>query len=102
MTGTSRCPRLIMACRAGNIFLYARSPVAPKKTSASEYVFDKVVSSGHSWFLAGLLQMAAELVAHRREKLVCKIGFASRTEPLVQRTGENRHRHEIGRASCRE
>jgi hypothetical protein len=35
--------------------------------------------------------MAAELVAHRREKLVCKIRFASRTEPLVQRTRENRH-----------
>ena len=35
MTGTSRCPRRAIACRAGKIFLYARSPVAPKNTSAS-------------------------------------------------------------------
>src|ERR1700681_960814 len=30
-------PRLTMACRAGKIFLRARSPVAPKKTNASEW-----------------------------------------------------------------
>ena len=34
----SRCPRLIIACSDGKIFLYARSPVAPKKTSASEWI----------------------------------------------------------------
>src|SRR5712691_7403874 len=32
----SRWPRRIIACRAGKICLYARSPVVPKKTSASE------------------------------------------------------------------
>lgn len=34
---TLRCPRLTIACSDGKIFLYARSPVAPKKTSASEW-----------------------------------------------------------------
>src|SRR5450631_738505 len=35
-TGHGSVPRRTMFCRAGNIFLKARSPVAPKKTSASE------------------------------------------------------------------
>src|SRR4051794_30233952 len=35
MTGTSSVPRRTRAWRAGKIFLCARSPVAPKKTSAS-------------------------------------------------------------------
>ena len=34
--GTSRWPRRIIACSAGKIFLNARSPVAPKNTSASD------------------------------------------------------------------
>ena len=34
--GASSEPRLSMCCNAGKIFLYARSPVAPKNTSASE------------------------------------------------------------------
>ena len=38
MTGTLRWPRLAIACSEGKIFLYARSPVAPKNTSASECV----------------------------------------------------------------
>ena len=37
MTGTSRWPRLTIACSDGKIFLYARSPVAPKNTRASEW-----------------------------------------------------------------
>src|SRR5580692_9233775 len=37
MIGTFRCPRFTIACSDGKIFLYARSPVAPKKTSASEW-----------------------------------------------------------------
>ena len=36
ITGTLRWPRFTIACSAGKIFLYARSPVAPKKTKASE------------------------------------------------------------------
>src|SRR5689334_22301702 len=36
MTGQSRLPRFTMLCSAGKIFLYARSPVAPKNTRASE------------------------------------------------------------------
>src|SRR5882762_3828120 len=43
MTGTFRCPRLTIAWSAGKIFLWARSPVAPKKTSASDDVGVKVV-----------------------------------------------------------
>src|SRR5262249_54786668 len=38
MIGSVRCPRRIMCWRAGKIFLYARSPVAPKKTRASDRV----------------------------------------------------------------
>src|SRR5713101_2656646 len=37
MTGMSRWPRFAIACSAGKIFLNARSPVAPKKTRASEW-----------------------------------------------------------------
>ena len=36
MTGTSSVPRFTIACSDGKIFLYARSPVAPKNTSASD------------------------------------------------------------------
>jgi len=36
ITGTLRWPRFTMACNVGKIFLWARSPVAPKKTKASE------------------------------------------------------------------
>src|SRR5271156_2766703 len=39
ITGTFRFPRFTMACSAGKIFLCARSPVAPKKTSASDGTF---------------------------------------------------------------
>src|SRR6185436_13838385 len=38
MTGTFSSPRAAIACSDGKIFLYARSPVAPKNTSASERV----------------------------------------------------------------
>jgi hypothetical protein len=33
LPGTLRCPRFSIACSAGKIFLYARSPVAPKETN---------------------------------------------------------------------
>src|SRR4030095_11947419 len=36
MIGMFRFPRSTSACNAGKIFLKARSPVAPKKTKASE------------------------------------------------------------------
>ena len=36
-TGTLSVPRFTMACSAGKIFLYARSPVAPKNTNVSEW-----------------------------------------------------------------
>ncbi len=36
ITGTFRWPRRTMPWSAGKIFLYARSPLAPKKTRASQ------------------------------------------------------------------
>ena len=51
MTGTSSWPRLAMACSAGKIFLYARSPVAPKNTSASERV--SAIAVSHRHFVVG-------------------------------------------------
>ena len=36
MTGTLRFPRWIMCCKDGKICLYAKSPVAPKNTRASD------------------------------------------------------------------
>ncbi len=51
MTGVSRWPRLIIAWSDGKIFLYARSPVAPKNTRASEL----------EWLIAGSLASPATL-----------------------------------------
>src|SRR5262252_5875067 len=83
----SRWPRLIIACKAGKIFLYARSPVAPKNTRASEFVSLIVPSS------RDLLEMSAEPKSHRREKLVLIIGITARGEAFIKRCAENRSRH---------
>src|SRR5215468_2353904 len=79
MTGTLRCPRLTIACSAGKIFLYARSPVAPKKTRASEWEPCIAFSS-----CGGFFQMSTELVTHGREQFVGEICLAARAEPLIQ------------------
>ena len=97
MTGTSSWPRLHHRLQGGKIFLYARSPVAPKNTRASE-----------QWRLIGLpsqrtrlahlsarrsrlrvhcprlFEVPAELEAHRRQQLVGEVGLAARGEALVQ------------------
>src|SRR4030095_14324999 len=65
MTGTLRWPRFTIVCNDGKIFLWARSPVAPKKTSASDWDAFMVNS-----LLPGLFYVAAELETHRREQLV--------------------------------
>ena len=64
ITGTSRLPRLASACRAGNIFLWARSPVAPKNTSASEEgVFDAMPSfTGSDIVFMSLIAFPASLL----------------------------------------
>src|SRR5215468_3568242 len=80
----SRLPRLIMACKAGKIFLYARSPVAPKNTRASECI-SLIVPS-----LRNLFEMATESESHRREELVLIIGVTARGEAFIERSGENR------------
>src|SRR5262249_18191640 len=79
MTGTLRCPRLTIACSAGKIFLYARSPVASKKTRASAWEPCIAFSS-----CGGFFQMSTELVTHGREQFVGEICLAARAEPLVQ------------------
>ena len=68
MIGTSRCPRRIIAWSAGKIFLNARSPVAPRKTNAS----DRTVL-----IESALLDVAAELEPHRGQQPVLEIGFAA-------------------------
>src|ERR1700751_3844670 len=55
MTGTLRWPRFTIACSAGKIFLYARSPVAPKKTRASDWESLIVLSLPRRCSLAGRL-----------------------------------------------
>ena len=47
MTGTSRWPCLTIAWSAGKIFLWARSPVAPKNTNASDWGAPIVSSWNH-------------------------------------------------------
>src|SRR5262245_63161630 len=85
MTGMSSEPRRIIACNAGKIFLWARSPVAPKKTSASE------------WSAMGLarlfLEVTAETEPHRRLDLLREVRFAARREAAVQRRAQHRSGH---------
>src|SRR4030095_1373098 len=90
MTGTLRWPRLIIACKDGKIFLCARSPVAPKKTSASEWGTFIMSSS-----LGGFFQVPAALVAHRGEQLVGKICLATRAKTLIQRSCQDMSRHTL-------
>src|SRR5262249_3036918 len=88
MTGTLRCPRLTIACSAGKIFLYARSPVAPKKTRASEWESCIAFSS---W--GGFFQMSTELVTHGREQFVGEICLTAQAEPLVQSSRQDMRWH---------
>ena len=89
MTGTSSVPRRIIACSAGKIFLNARSPVAPRKTNAS----DRSAAMGR-----GLLHVTAERQAHRRQQPVLKIRVAARCKPREQRRGEHVHGHRLLRS----
>src|SRR5262249_14622527 len=87
-TGTFRWPRRTIPCSAGKIFLYARSPVAPKKTRAAEldsFMLDSL--------FRGFFEMSTELETHRREQLVLIIRLAARAEALIERGGEDRHRY---------
>src|SRR5262245_24734854 len=84
MMGTRSFPRLAIACRAGKIFLYARSPVAPNSTSASDWAELIAASLG-----CGLLHVSPEFETHRRKQLVLKIGLAAGVETLIDRCGEH-------------
>ena len=109
MTGTFSRPRLTMVCSAGKIFLYARSPVAPKKTRASDAVQHPVVTprdlrSRRSRRLCRRAELrprsSAVFPSGRRignrmaeSSLSGKVGFAARGEPLVQGRGQHGGRH---------
>src|SRR5215831_9660925 len=84
MTGIARWPRLTIACSAGKIFLYARSPVAPKKTSASEWE-PSITSSSCS----GFFQVPSELIAHSRKQSIREICLAARAKALIERRRED-------------
>src|SRR5680860_192408 len=83
----SSSPFFTIAYSVGKIFLYARSPVAPKKTNASERA--GLATSGL------LLVVPAEFLAHGRHHLVAEIGGAARREALVQGGGEDRGRYAL-------
>src|SRR2546430_7199676 len=88
MTGTLRCPRCTIACSAGKIFLYARSPVAPKKTRASAW--ETCIASSSC---GGFFQMSPELIAQSREQFICEICLAARAKTLIQGGRQNVHGH---------
>ena len=56
--------------------------------------FDSLIDA-LTGYVRRLLDMPAELVAHRREQLVGEIRFAARAEPLVQRRGQHMGRHAL-------
>src|SRR5262249_6763476 len=86
ITGMSRVPRRTIAWSAGKIFLYARSPVAPKKTRASDC---------SAIGLSLLLEVPAEPETHRRLHLLRVYGFAARGESRVERGAEHGSRHAL-------
>src|SRR5262245_37598473 len=80
ITGMSSVPRRTIACSAGKICLYAKSPVAPKNTSASDC---------SAMGLALLLEMSAEPQSHRRLDLLRVVGLATRGEAAVERGAQH-------------
>src|SRR5437879_7240805 len=86
ITGMSRRSRFVIEYSAGKIFLYARSPVAPKKTNASDR---------SSMSARPLLAVAAELLAHGGEDLVGEEALAARREALIEGGGEHVRRHAL-------
>src|SRR5262245_9028346 len=81
-TGMFRLPRRTIAYRAGKICLCARSPVAPKKTSAS----DCSAAMGSPRLL---LEVAPEAEPHGRLDLLREVGLASRREAAVERRAQH-------------
>src|SRR5690242_24494 len=93
MTGKSSLPRLAMAWSAGKIFLYARSPVAPNTTSASER--GRCVCFIVPASLPGslLFDMSAKTEAHGGQHLVLEQIEVARGEALEQRGRQDVRRH---------
>src|SRR5262245_24542477 len=84
----SRVPRRTIAYSAGKICLCARSPVAPKKTSASDWS----MAMGSPCLL---LEVAAEAESHGRLDLLGEVGLASRREAAVERRAQHGRRHRL-------
>src|SRR5262245_45030322 len=81
-TGQSSLPRRTIAWSAGKIFLYARSPLAPKNTRASERGFVTFNSQGH-------------IACHVRHDWMMNETRA-RTFESLRNTGGRSHRHFSG------
>src|SRR5262249_20425715 len=86
ITGTLRWPRRTIPCSAGKIFLYARSPVAPKKTRASEldaFMIDSL--------FRGFSDMPADPKPLGQQHFARETRPAARAEGLIERGGKNGH-----------
>src|SRR5262245_45221771 len=86
ITGMSSVPRRTIACSAGKIFLYARSPVAPKNTSASDC---------SAIGLALLLEVSAEPQPHRRLDFLRVVRLSARGEAAVERGAQHGRGHAL-------
>src|SRR5438105_2342994 len=91
ITGSANVPLATIWYSAGNIFLCARSPVAPKSTSVSDLSWLMPPLPSHAGLR--LLDMAAEGIAHGGQKLVGEGGFALRGEAVEQRRREHGRRN---------
>ncbi len=67
----------------------ARSPLAPKKTSASDAIPPLVFGAA----LAGFFVMTTELFSHGAEETIRVVGVAPGFEAGKQRSADHRRRH---------
>src|SRR3954471_21638063 len=83
--GKFNTPRLAMRCKAGKIFLYARSPVAPKKDSASDRGFASLMNFHFSYGRCVVRRSVVETPRPRRfARLVDCVGILE-WFPLITR-----------------
>src|ERR1035441_6796254 len=85
MTGTLSTPRLVIAYSAGKICWCAKSPLAPKNTSASDDA-----PSLFGSISAGFLVVSPELLAHGGEQTISVVGVAPGFEAGKQRSTDHR------------
>src|SRR5262249_55738723 len=88
MIGKPGFPRLIIQWRAGKIFLYARSPVAPNRTRASEWEpLSFIAPERVPWVPPGIPTIQAADVAAKAPSL---FGRGSRLHRVGERAREDR------------